>query len=358
MERSVSYTGIEECAVKGTQQELVRITQVMMLLVIQTESDLDTMSSSGNKSQGTVLCAAGIGSKLGNIASHGGVKVHLAHHIFQVFLCGMDAALSAPCTYAEAPALLTAQGSLGNQLNVLPGLENPGMQARTNTSTTQDVTKFEPRTCENITVAVRFRPIQEAAPHAWHVAGTGKVVLDEALQQKRRGSQELGLKPQSSAHCPSTYTFDAVFDGSASTRDVYTNSVHSIVQSALDGVNGSTLAYGATGSGKTFTMVGDNVAAGIITMALADMFTEIAKRSCSYAYDVSATMIELYNEQITDLFDDELPSFPGPSRAPIQLVVRICLLPRQVSSAVLWACCMYRIHVHLRMIPFKQSAGE
>lgn len=192
------------------------------------------------------------------------------------------------------------------------------MQDRTTSAACREVVRSEPQTRENITVAVRFRDAKDSAQDAWHISSEGEIVLSEAARQKRK---ELGLPHHSSQPGPTKFAFDSVFDGHASTREVYRKSVQHIVHSTLDGVNGSVLAYGATGSGKTFTMVGDNVVAGVITMALADLFTEISKRSATHEYSISSTMIELYNEQITDLFDEDVPSFPCTSRSPIQIVV-------------------------------------
>lgn len=62
--------------------------------------------------------------------------------------------------------------------------------------------------------------------------------------------------------------------------DVYNETARPIVDKVLMGYNGTILAYGQTGTGKTFTMLGDCVAPelkGIIPNSFAHIFGHIAK---------------------------------------------------------------------------------
>jgi kinesin family protein 3/17 len=51
--------------------------------------------------------------------------------------------------------------------------------------------------------------------------------------------------------------FDYVFGIQSRQEDVYKTCAFSLVENALEGFNGTIFAYGQTGAGKTFTMVGD-----------------------------------------------------------------------------------------------------
>lgn len=53
------------------------------------------------------------------------------------------------------------------------------------------------------------------------------------------------------------YTFDVAFGYEASNRDVYEGTISPLVGRVADGMNSTVFAYGATGSGKTHTMVGE-----------------------------------------------------------------------------------------------------
>jgi len=53
------------------------------------------------------------------------------------------------------------------------------------------------------------------------------------------------------------FVFDYVFGIETKQNQVYETCGYSIVENALEGFNGTIFAYGQTGAGKTFTMVGD-----------------------------------------------------------------------------------------------------
>lgn len=63
---------------------------------------------------------------------------------------------------------------------------------------------------------------------------------------------------------PRHYTFDAVYDDDSLQKTVYDESAFSIVESVLEGYNGTIFAYGQTGCGKTYTMSGEPTNKGII----------------------------------------------------------------------------------------------
>jgi kinesin family member 18/19 len=70
----------------------------------------------------------------------------------------------------------------------------------------------------------------------------------------------------------------------------------------LNGYNGCVFAYGATGTGKTFTMLGNSQQPGLCNLTLKDIFSKI--NSAEYQndkYDVKVCYVEIYNEAIRDL---------------------------------------------------------
>lgn len=73
----------------------------------------------------------------------------------------------------------------------------------------------------------------------------------------------------------------------------------------MEGFNGTIFAYGQTGAGKTFTMVGDYKDPewkGIIPRGF-DHVIESISLSENRKYIVRASFIEIYNEDIYDLLD-------------------------------------------------------
>ena len=53
-----------------------------------------------------------------------------------------------------------------------------------------------------------------------------------------------------------TFTFDACYDWDCKQRDVYDETAHPLIEEVLNGFNGTIFAYGQTGCGKSFTMMG------------------------------------------------------------------------------------------------------
>jgi len=76
-----------------------------------------------------------------------------------------------------------------------------------------------------------------------------------------------------------------------------------IVESVLQGYNGTIFAYGQTGTGKTHTMEGDirsNTEKGIIPRSF-EMIFDLIKTTFNTNYLIRVSFLELYNEEIIDL---------------------------------------------------------
>ena len=99
------------------------------------------------------------------------------------------------------------------------------------------------------------------------------------------------------------YVFDGAFDGEASNEEVYDGTAKSLVSGVLRGINATVFAYGATGSGKTHTMVGNPDDPGLMVLSLRDVFRGIhrVKRDNSSDFEVSCSYTEVYNELVYDL---------------------------------------------------------
>ncbi|GAB4821469.1 hypothetical protein N2152v2_008515 [Parachlorella kessleri] len=76
----------------------------------------------------------------------------------------------------------------------------------------------------------------------------------------------------------SDWDFDKVLGPSSSQSDVYQAAVKPIVEDVLNGYNGTVMAYGQTGAGKTFTLSSIKPdAIGMIPRAAAEVFSAIAQ---------------------------------------------------------------------------------
>ena len=91
---------------------------------------------------------------------------------------------------------------------------------------------------------------------------------------------------------------------------MYDQAARPIIDSVLDGFNGTIFAYGQTASGKTHTMQGPDVQAiedvenqGIIPRMVRTVFNRIETASENVEFSVKVSMCEIYNERIKDLLE-------------------------------------------------------
>ena len=113
-----------------------------------------------------------------------------------------------------------------------------------------------------------------------------------------------GTKKDQKKEIVKTFTFDQVYDENSTQREIYENTAKPIVQSSLDGYNGTIFAYGQTGTGKSHTMEGKDDPPdlrGIIPNSCCHIFDESAKSGSTTEFLVRSSYIEIYNEEIRDL---------------------------------------------------------
>tara|TARA_B100000795_G_C22607123_1_gene363598 strand:+ start:263 stop:745 length:483 start_codon:yes stop_codon:yes gene_type:complete len=108
----------------------------------------------------------------------------------------------------------------------------------------------------NITVAVRVRPLnsKEVQRNSWSCLSLqeGRQINVADPDDKMGGVDYLRLDKTKDK----SYAFDHALDESMSQEDVFQCTTQSLVPGCLLGHNSCVFAYGATGSGKTFTMTG------------------------------------------------------------------------------------------------------
>ncbi|XP_065416146.1 kinesin-like protein KIF19 isoform X5 [Chrysemys picta bellii] len=159
----------------------------------------------------------------------------------------------------------------------------------------------DPSVEQQLTVALRIRPINEAeleenAAIIAHRVGDQMVVLmdpsedpDDILRANRSREK--------------TFIFDMVFDHKATQEEVYVSTTKNLVEGIISGYNATVFAYGPTGAGKTYTMLGTDCDPGIYIRTLNDLFKAIEATSDNMDYTVSMSYLEIYNEVIRDLLN-------------------------------------------------------
>uniref|UniRef100_A0A671MHD0 Kinesin-like protein n=1 Tax=Sinocyclocheilus anshuiensis TaxID=1608454 RepID=A0A671MHD0_9TELE len=148
---------------------------------------------------------------------------------------------------------------------------------------------------DNVKVVVRCRPLNEKEKMMAHKQA---VAVDEIRGTITVNKLDMTSEP------PKTFTFDTVFGPDSKQLDVYNLTARPIIDSVLEGYNGTIFAYGQTGTGKTFTMEGVRAVPelrGIIPNSFAHVFGHIAKAEGDTSVFFVISYLEIYNEEVRDL---------------------------------------------------------
>ncbi|CAN9234011.1 kinesin heavy chain [Alternaria burnsii] len=156
------------------------------------------------------------------------------------------------------------------------------------------------RGSNTIKVVARFRPQNKV-----EIASGGEPIVEF----KNDDTCTIQSKEASGA-----FTFDRVFDMNSKQADVFDYSIRPTVDDILNGYNGTVFAYGQTGAGKSYTMMGsdmdDEVGKGVIPRIIQQIFASILASPSNIEYTVRVSYMEIYMERIRDLLvpqNDNLP---------------------------------------------------
>ncbi|CAG9323451.1 unnamed protein product [Blepharisma stoltei] len=158
----------------------------------------------------------------------------------------------------------------------------------------------------NVKVICRFRPLNSKE----------KEYSERSCIEFGSDLKSVRMLTQSDAGCLPVFNFDRVFSPDSSQAEVYEMAARPVVESVLEGFNGTILAYGQTSSGKTFTMSGpsldDPVYRGIIPRMVKTVFQSIQEADEHLEFAVKVGYCEIYLEKIKDLFN--------PSRGDLKIM--------------------------------------
>ena len=143
-------------------------------------------------------------------------------------------------------------------------------------------------------VAVRMRPLWQKEAEAGDFSCVR--VMDGKVVVVTDPWYDADLNPN--RHQEKRYAFDVVFDQDVAQMDVYEKTAKGLVNGVLDGYNASVFAYGATGAGKTYTMLGSLDEPGIMFNTLHDTFERMKTEFQESKFKVTLSYVEIYNEMI------------------------------------------------------------
>lgn len=130
-----------------------------------------------------------------------------------------------------------------------------------------------------------FDPEEDSPPFFYH-----------GVEQKRRDLLKKGHKDMK-------FYFDRVYGFEATNNDVFQTTTKSLMDSLMDGCNCSVFVYGATGAGKTHTMLGQPDRPGITFLTMQALFERKEELSAERDFEMGVTYLEVYNEIVQDLLN-------------------------------------------------------
>ena len=203
-------------------------------------------------------------------------------------------------SYTESNEDSLVVDSRPRSASLFPGIRPKNVRVVSNVSTGEYVTALQ-QGSSNTLVAVRVRPFNKRELDAnlknvIKVLSSNLVVL---LDVSTESAPEEAFRVNRTKE--KQFAFDIVLDSPATQTEVYGKSAAFLIEGVLNGYNATVFAYGATGAGKTFTMLGTMDSPGIMPSALNSMFEQIAALTREREYQVKICYLEIYNEMIRDL---------------------------------------------------------
>jgi len=161
----------------------------------------------------------------------------------------------------------------------------------------------------NIRVAVRVRPLNEretnSNPQSVVKVANEKLLVFDPKDDKDNffyhGVKQNNRDFTKKAHKDASFAFDGVFGQESTNQEVFEGTTQAVVDAVLEGFNCSVFAYGATGAGKTHTMLGNADNPGIIFLTVMDLYRRMEELRGTKIFEISVSYLEVYNENVRDL---------------------------------------------------------
>ncbi|NXP23952.1 KI18A protein, partial [Scytalopus superciliaris] len=168
--------------------------------------------------------------------------------------------------------------------------------------------------CNHVKVVVRVRPETEKEKQdnfskVVHVIDQHVLVFDPKegevsfFNGKRLAHRDINKRQRKDLK----FMFDAIFDENSSQLEVFEHTTKTLIDGFLNGYNCTVLAYGATGAGKTYTMLGSPEDPGVMYLTMMTLYNRMDQIKEDKICDVAVSYLEIYNEQIRDLLVNSGP---------------------------------------------------
>ncbi|NXJ82011.1 KI18A protein, partial [Trogon melanurus] len=168
--------------------------------------------------------------------------------------------------------------------------------------------------CNHVKVVVRVRPESEKEKDGnfskvVYVVDQNILVFDPKEEEvsffhgKRVAHRDINKRKKKDLK----FVFDAVFAESSTQLEVFEHTTKSVIDGFLNGYNCTVLAYGATGAGKTHTMLGSPEDPGVMYLTMMALYNCMDEIKEDKVCNIAVSYLEVYNEQIRDLLVNSGP---------------------------------------------------
>ena len=167
----------------------------------------------------------------------------------------------------------------------------------------------------NILVAVRCRPLNKKEKEISEKETI--TIIDEKIIKLKDPNGF--LNPNNIRAKEKILKYDYAFDSLVGQEKIFNCTTKNLIDDIVNGYNATVFAYGATGAGKTYTMLGEDENPGIMVLTLRDLYKKILLYQ-NRDYVIKLWYIEIYNEKIKDLLvnnNDNLELREDPNRGII-----------------------------------------
>ncbi|TWW67965.1 kinesin-like protein KIF18A [Takifugu flavidus] len=162
--------------------------------------------------------------------------------------------------------------------------------------------------CSHVKVVVRVRPENEREKrenyeNVVQVVDNHMLIFDPKKEDVSCfGSQRVRNRNiTKKAKKDLKFVFDHVFNENSTQLDIFENTTKAVLDGLMNGFNCTVFAYGATGAGKTHTMLGSQDDPGVMYRTMKDLFKRMDDAKDEKEFAVAFSYLEVYNEQIRDL---------------------------------------------------------
>ncbi|XP_020794532.1 kinesin-like protein KIF18A isoform X1 [Boleophthalmus pectinirostris] len=168
--------------------------------------------------------------------------------------------------------------------------------------------------CSHVKVVVRVRPENDSEKrenfrNVVQVVDNHMLIFDPKQQDvscfgsQRVRNRDVNKRPNKDLK----FVFDHVFGENSTQVDIFENTTKAVIDGVMNGFNCTVFAYGATGAGKTHTMLGSQNNPGVMYRTMKELFKRMDEAKEEKEFAVAFSYLEVYNEQIRDLLTNNGP---------------------------------------------------